>query len=182
MCLGCGTGCDPACLRDGDSGIKANSPRWVARNSPRWVARIMMMTIRATCDIASSSLLPAACCGLLLTSKQDAADRLALARRPMAARQGTREFVRGRIGSMPFTPGGRKRGMRDVSFGCPSSRGSRMPCSALGSLLPLNYQQVPSTCLPSLSLPQAVLLGTLPATLRQLLPQPKQPPVRGLRS
>lgn len=36
---------------------------------------------------------------------QDAADRLALARRPMAARQGTREFVRGKIGSMPFTPG-----------------------------------------------------------------------------
>lgn len=57
-----------------------------------------------------------------------------------------------------------------------------MPCSALGSLLPLNYQQVPSTSLPSLSLPQAVLLGTLPATLRQLLLQPKQPPVRGLRS
>lgn len=38
-------------------------------------------------------------------SAQDAADRLALARRPMAARQGTREFVRGKIGSMPFTPG-----------------------------------------------------------------------------
>jgi hypothetical protein len=36
---------------------------------------------------------------------QDAADRLALARRSMAARQGTREFVRGKIGGMPFTPG-----------------------------------------------------------------------------
>ena len=36
---------------------------------------------------------------------QGAAERLALARRPMAARQGTREFVRGKIGSMPFTPG-----------------------------------------------------------------------------
>ncbi|KAI3427058.1 hypothetical protein D9Q98_006998 [Chlorella vulgaris] len=41
-----------------------------------------------------------------LDLSEDIADRLALARRPMAARQGTREFVRGRIGSMPFTPGG----------------------------------------------------------------------------
>ncbi|KAL4444150.1 hypothetical protein ABPG75_011887 [Micractinium tetrahymenae] len=41
-----------------------------------------------------------------LAGDGDAADRLALARRPMAARQGTREFVRGKIGSMPFTPGG----------------------------------------------------------------------------
>ncbi|KAL4421866.1 hypothetical protein ABPG77_003668 [Micractinium sp. CCAP 211/92] len=41
-----------------------------------------------------------------LAEDGDAADRLALARRPMAARQGTREFVRGKIGSMPFTPGG----------------------------------------------------------------------------
>lgn len=56
-------------------------------------------------SLFTASLLSPVLCSATLPSEQEAADRMALARRPMAARQGTREFVRGRIGSMPFTPG-----------------------------------------------------------------------------
>lgn len=40
------------------------------------------------------------------TSAQDGTSALALARRRQHSQQGTREFVRGRAGSMPFMPGG----------------------------------------------------------------------------
>ncbi|EFN56807.1 hypothetical protein CHLNCDRAFT_144334 [Chlorella variabilis] len=82
---------------------------WTDPSQPRSAVEPLLPDSLAGGDEEGEGQAAAAALGfreVALDMEEDSADRLALARRPMAARQGTREFVRGRIGSMPFTPGG----------------------------------------------------------------------------